>query len=293
MQKAINDRAFYLGVSKYSSGKIYGIRHKVTKQLAYTGSTVKSLRSRWCGHVSFFKTNPNSKWTKFVNDNGGPVMFAIELIESYPCKDNASLLDRERFYINNLNPTCNVMMTGEKTNLSPPTRKHPKNTQPPRSRFDDVDDLTKEEFMMITEMKRKKEHHRQQTFAFEKYIVSNACSDRVSLDNTKFLFDDMQMTPAHKYWLFNGFRWMMTSADGIDMDFGIDFGALDMTGAVPNAVQAHMEKICKILGMRNMHDTDRSLTREDIEDSLSELSPHLTSLRTLLKSRICNKKDDF
>lgn len=87
LQEVLDDRAFDLGISKYSSGKIYGIRHKRTKQLAYTGSTIKSLKSRWSGHVSFFKTNPNSTWTRFINQNGGPNMFAIELVETYPCKE--------------------------------------------------------------------------------------------------------------------------------------------------------------------------------------------------------------
>lgn len=147
--------------------------------------------------------------------------------------------------------------------------------------------------MVINNLMFRKENTKHEASAFDKYLINKVCSSHVSLQEKKVLFDNIQTSPLHKYWFFNRFRWLMTYGDEINIDLGIKFCAICMTGAVTDVVQTHMESICNLLGMRNIHDTDRKMTREDIEGSMEELRPHLKSLRTLLKSRESDKKDDF
>lgn len=290
LQTVMDERAFDLGISRYSLGKIYGIRHKETNQLAYIGSTIKSLKARWGGHLSFFKTNLNSKWTLFVNDKGGPNKFSIELIEKYSCKDNASLLNRERFYIRQLHPVCNIMMTGETQQKasSCSTCRTGNSIQRLRMKYDDVEDLTTQEFTLINDLKSRNKHSRQQASAFDKYVLKKACFHRVSLADTKILFDDMQMNPTHRLWLSNLFRFMVS--DDVNHEIGVNLSHC-VVGAVSYDVQHHMDGICQLLGLQNIHDISSTFNRKDIEDNIEALNSHLKALRLLLKKQ--QKKADF
>ena len=95
----------------YQDGKIYRIIHKTTKVVAYIGSTIQDLPSRWSGHKSFFNTRPNSKYSRYISDAGGASIFEIVLIEAFPCADKAALEDREMFFIRTENPPCNTVVT--------------------------------------------------------------------------------------------------------------------------------------------------------------------------------------
>lgn len=110
IEAALEDRKFALGIGRYSQAKIYLVRHLVTGVVAYVGSTIKPLEIRWGGHRGFFKHSPNSIWSMYVNDNGGPEQFAIELVKEYPCRTFNDLLQEERRQISELNPVCNVFL---------------------------------------------------------------------------------------------------------------------------------------------------------------------------------------
>ena len=106
-----------LDLLKYAKGKIYKIVQKNHESIiVYVGSTIQELRGRFGGHKSFFKTNPNSKLSQYVNERGGAKEFYIELIENYPCKNLTELNARERYYVLFLKPICNVALTTEVVN---------------------------------------------------------------------------------------------------------------------------------------------------------------------------------
>ena len=107
---AIQERRFSLGIGKFSKALIYLVRAIDTGVVAYVGSTSRSMKVRWAGHESFFKTNPFSKWTMYVLEHGGPGNFRIELIEEYPCRSFQELLEREKHFIHLLEPVCNIAM---------------------------------------------------------------------------------------------------------------------------------------------------------------------------------------
>ena len=107
-----------LDLLKYAEGKIYKILQKHHETIVvYVGSTIQLLNHRFSGHKSFFTSNPNSKYSRYVNDRGGGAEFYIELIENYPCKNLSELLARERHFIVTLKPICNIAMTSGPTTV--------------------------------------------------------------------------------------------------------------------------------------------------------------------------------
>ena len=110
IQTYIDDRLRDLIAIEHSAGKIYMIVHKVTRKLAYIGSTVDALHQRFGGHRSFWKNNPESKYSKYIQDADGPDAFEIILIEDYPCNNRTELIQREMHYIREQNPPCNTQI---------------------------------------------------------------------------------------------------------------------------------------------------------------------------------------
>ncbi len=110
LQSTLDAKYLELVALAYQDGKIYNIINKDTKVVAYTGSTIQNLLTRWSGHKSFFKSRPNSKYSRYISDAGGPSMFEIVLIEAFPCANKAALEDREMFFIRTQKPPCNTVV---------------------------------------------------------------------------------------------------------------------------------------------------------------------------------------
>ena len=108
LENRLMERKFALGIGKFNHGKIYKIT--LDDVIVYVGSTVKSLESRWAGHKSHFRSCPNTLWSQFVTQNGGPDRFVISLIQEVPCRNFQELLKREGELIAKLKPLCNIMM---------------------------------------------------------------------------------------------------------------------------------------------------------------------------------------
>lgn len=147
IQDMCDDRSFKLGISKYCHSKVYGVYKKDNDELGYVGSTVQELVERWAGHRSFFNQSPNTVWSAYVFNGGGPDQFDIKLIENYPCRSRQELLEREGQLIKQLKPICNISMTAlsadEKKVVSEQTKQLQKNEkQLLKCRtFDNVHDL--------------------------------------------------------------------------------------------------------------------------------------------------------
>ena len=120
--KVIEARGVELWVdyNKYTQGKIYKIVHEDVQDddegqnVAYIGSTIQSLNARMSGHKDHMKHHPLSGWAQYVEKHGGIEKFKIILIESYPCSSQDELVERERYYINSIDPICNVHLRNEK-----------------------------------------------------------------------------------------------------------------------------------------------------------------------------------
>ena len=122
ISKVIEARGVELRVdhNKYSQGKIYKIVHEDVQDddegqnVAYVGSTIQSLKARMGGHKDHIKRHPLSGWAQYVEQHGGMEKFKIILIESYPCGNKDALVERERYYINLIDPICNIHLRNEK-----------------------------------------------------------------------------------------------------------------------------------------------------------------------------------
>ena len=78
-------------MNKYENGKIYKVICSETERV-YIGSTIRTLKSRFANH----KNISNGCLTKgFINPK-------IELIENYSCQSKKELLEKEKFYIQNI-----------------------------------------------------------------------------------------------------------------------------------------------------------------------------------------------
>ena len=117
----IENRGCELGLNKYSKGKIYKIVHQDDDEdgddqsVAYVGSTCRTLKQRFSGHKTYIEHHCNSGWAQYVQGRGGIDKFKIKLIEDYPCINQDALIERERYYINLIDPICNVHLRDQKS----------------------------------------------------------------------------------------------------------------------------------------------------------------------------------
>ncbi len=107
----LDDRLRELIAIEHSEGKIYMIVHKVSRKLAYIGSTTQPLKLRFGGHKSFLKQNVGSKYANYILKHGGIDCFEMQLIEAYPCDTRDQLVDREKQCIIAMQPPCNTYLT--------------------------------------------------------------------------------------------------------------------------------------------------------------------------------------
>ncbi len=107
LQDYLSKRLPELIAIDYSAGKIYMIVHKITRKLAYIGSTIHGLHVRFSGHKSFSTNNPRSRYAQYIQAAGGHEAFEMVLIENYPCNSLKELIDREMTFIRKDQPPCN------------------------------------------------------------------------------------------------------------------------------------------------------------------------------------------
>jgi hypothetical protein len=90
-------------MNKYSEGKIYKIVCNKTG-LFYIGSTYRSLEQRLKEHICNFNSYINNKSNKRISSAFVLIKndYQIVLIENYPCNTKKELIDREFYYISNL-----------------------------------------------------------------------------------------------------------------------------------------------------------------------------------------------
>jgi hypothetical protein len=98
--------------SKYSKGKIYAIRSKLTDTL-YIGSTCQTLNKRFGEHNGRFKNYKvgNDNLTSFIILANGDAF--IELIEDFPCSSKKELECREgEFILKHKDKVVNKLVAG-------------------------------------------------------------------------------------------------------------------------------------------------------------------------------------
>ena len=243
IDKFINSRLFKLNLAKYSSGKIYNVKHKETGIVAYTGSTIQELPTRWSGHRSFFKSNPKSKWTKYVVDNGGPEAFEIMLVKMFPCRSLKELLNEERRCIDEFKPPCNTnLLTTIKI------KKETKKEMPLKMwtcdydlLFNNADELTEDQRIRILDFM---EDCRNRNLVMNLWSESHLDCDTV---------EDI---------IENAFEYLTPS------DISVVKG---------------VRKFCSLLGLTSTHDYDTLITEETLTANLEPLTTLVNELQGQLK----------
>ena len=95
----------------YSLGKIYKIVCNQTGKV-YIGQTCKQeIKQRIRKHKSQYREFLNQKLNyrtsfEILKNND----YKYELIEEYPCENNKELMERERFWINNIENVVNIKL---------------------------------------------------------------------------------------------------------------------------------------------------------------------------------------
>ena len=83
----------------------------------YVGSTT-NFTKRKSAHRSVVKgTMEKTKFYKFVRDNGGWDNWDMILIEKFPCEDSLEKLARERYWIEKLGATLNMVVRTKLTDV--------------------------------------------------------------------------------------------------------------------------------------------------------------------------------
>lgn len=92
----------------YAQGKIYALRMSDTHALLYVGSTTSALKTRLRFHISSSRLFQGRKLYSKINFVGWPGVEHI-LLEAFPCASRDELQEREAWWIDALQPTCNVL----------------------------------------------------------------------------------------------------------------------------------------------------------------------------------------
>ncbi len=87
-------------MSNFSNGKIY----KITGGgLTYIGSTTETIEKRLNRHKAYLKENRNcASRNVIVHDD-----CKIELLELFPCENKKQLIEREQYYLSQIE-NCNI-----------------------------------------------------------------------------------------------------------------------------------------------------------------------------------------
>jgi hypothetical protein len=91
--------------NRYANGKIYRLVNSVDGEF-YVGSTCTSLAKRFYRHKQTAKQNINQRVYAYFNNIVWEHV-SIVLVEEYTCKNIMELLQRERHWIEELNPSLN------------------------------------------------------------------------------------------------------------------------------------------------------------------------------------------
>lgn len=300
LSAAIEERRFSLGISKFSKACIYLVRARNVNEVAYVGSTSRSLKTRWAGHEQFFKTNPFSRWTQYVVEHGGPENFEIELVEEYPCKSLQELMDRERHFIRALKPVCNVAMRAEQTEepafvLETPddesvdsyrkwSRKHirPQSSFPESCRsYDMLQEISSDTCMAILEHNKAKQSTPYEVLTacrhiFDEHIVSS----HVPFEVRQEIFDKVMRDKDSRRILVNVILWKdrprikrLESMYGSQNPFKPSFEDID-------GVMDALEKLMSELGLTSPWDCESVFTSDTLKQKFEILEPFLTKIIT-------------
>jgi hypothetical protein len=91
-------------MERYKNGKIYRL---IVGDEFYVGSTCSTLAKRKCKHKYKAKKYPDRKVYQKANEVGWDNINVV-LIEEYPCKNKMELVRRERYWVDELQPTLNT-----------------------------------------------------------------------------------------------------------------------------------------------------------------------------------------
>ena len=270
-------------------------------EIPYIGSTIKTLDLRFCGHESFIKSNPNSEWSTYVMARGGSKNFKIELIEDFPCRTLLELVDRERYYIQKLNPVCNIMLRApnkaekETLRLAARAAKTAKAQLVPlhMKKYVEIEAITPKQADKIRLLRREGEASREDLFALEKYeydtrLVENKdCGEDVKAE----VFDLMMKDSDKRRILVNLHAYITLDLNQADGDENSRNPYLEMCSDLPAQVSA-VRELCIALGMTCLTDMSFEIKDAELLARKETIKPLLSDLQRLLKARKSESKKE-
>ena len=278
-QKALEERAFQLGINAYAAGKIYKFINKITGEVIYVGSTKQELKQRKGGHLAFFKKCPDAVWTIYVMGIGGPVNIEMILIELYPCRSKTELMERETYWIRLLNPVCNCQLRAtladddtadEEDNL-------PQDYATIRSISEDdamAIEPTLDDAPLMERLQLKK-------YWFDNVISQNpTVSETVRADIFDSLSDDGRRQLLLNIW----------SERHLQTEQSLRFNPYKEEMSTKQHIITQIKGICDKLGLSSSYDQDFHFTEQRIIDCAIELRALVTNLREYFDAYESNAK---
>lgn len=267
-QKALEERAFQLGINAYAAGKVYKFINKITGEVIYVGSTKQELKQRKGGHLAFFKRCPDAVWTIYVMAIGGPVNIEMILIELYPCRSKAELMERETYWIRMLNPVCNCQLraTPADEDTADEEDNLPQDYTSIRSISED-DAIAIEATLDDAPLK---ERLQLKKYWFDNIISHNpTVSETIRADIFDQLFDEERRRLLLNIW----------SERHLQTEQNLRFNPYREEMSTKQYIITQIKGICDRLGLSASHDQDSYFTEQRIIDDATELRALVTNLR--------------
>ena len=223
--------------------------------------------------------------------HGGPSNFEIKLVESYSCKTLKDLLAREKYYINDLKPVCNVSMVD----------KAPDQVE---DEEDDEDKQVKEEEISLYEETQDIDSARYETLCC-KILTTRAASEKDQLEAKKYwfthefvknndadivircsIFDESMRNKEKERLMY--FAQSFFNPDTVRLSCNPYSAKFDQ---LPHIVEA-IRDISRLLGFKNTPDGDvdsNTFNQDTLEGSLEEIIGTARKIRKLLKRPITSQ----
>ena len=264
-----------VGDQPYKEGKIYGLMETTSSgdTLVYCGSTCTTLQLRLCGHKSAALGGGATPIYRYMRENGPSENFKIQLLEHFPCTCRKELETREMYWIQNLEPVCNVIGIPSR---SPPSglpvasRPGENLPTPPKTSLHDLGYDTAydligtmsaeqylESFAQVDSIDESHPRSKEQRILYELDEMLGAVSsmwDGVRADTYKAMISDgtSEAFVIHKMHEFN--QDFERRADHMSFRYRVH----------PRSAQ-DIRKLCQLLGIRSTHDDQSIVSHEALE----------------------------
>lgn len=160
--------------------------------------------------------------------------------------------------------------------------------------FSDIQPMSQEQFQSLGRAKAPDQMRlAAKKFAFVNYVIRDfdiSEADQATL--FEHYFAPVNGRFIHRTWLCFAFQFCRTEAFTLMENDLVQINCLKFE-RLEKKVLNHIQIICESLGLQNVHDTERTLTRHDFQNSMNKITPSLKFLRDLYKPNNVVKQYDL